>query len=33
MNVDPSPTLTRIRAAGILRVGTTGDYTPFCGAT
>ncbi|HEX3885768.1 MAG TPA: transporter substrate-binding domain-containing protein [Stellaceae bacterium] len=25
-----SPTLTRIRAAGILRVGTTGDYTPFC---
>src|SRR3954471_11480314 len=24
-----SPTLARIRAAGILRVGTTGDYTPF----
>src|SRR5258708_39168714 len=29
MNIDASPTLTRIRAAGILRVGTTGDYTPF----
>jgi cyclohexadienyl dehydratase len=24
-----SPTLGRIRAAGVLRVGTTGDYTPF----
>jgi cyclohexadienyl dehydratase len=24
-----SPTLDRIRAAGVLRVGTTGDYTPF----
>src|SRR6266850_6579601 len=24
-----SPTLVRIRAAGVLRVGTTGDYTPF----
>src|SRR4051795_3290142 len=24
-----SPTLARIRAAGLLRVGTTGDYTPF----
>src|SRR5690242_7593520 len=31
MNTSPndSPTLTRIRAAGVLRVGTTGDYTPF----
>jgi cyclohexadienyl dehydratase len=28
-DIDGSPTLTRIRAAGILRVGTTGDYTPF----
>jgi cyclohexadienyl dehydratase len=26
---DGSPTLDRIRAAGVLRVGTTGDYTPF----
>src|SRR5689334_18109533 len=26
---DRSPTLARIRAAGVLRVGTTGDYTPF----
>jgi cyclohexadienyl dehydratase len=26
---DRSPTLDRIRAAGVLRVGTTGDYTPF----
>lgn len=26
---DNSPTLDRIRAAGVLRVGTTGDYTPF----
>src|SRR5438874_9275074 len=24
-----SPTLERIQAAGVLRVGTTGDYTPF----
>jgi cyclohexadienyl dehydratase len=24
-----SPTLLRIQAAGVLRVGTTGDYTPF----
>ncbi len=24
-----SPTLDRIRASGVLRVGTTGDYTPF----
>lgn len=29
MNPDDSPTLRRIRAAGVLRVGTTGDYTPF----
>jgi cyclohexadienyl dehydratase len=29
MSVDGSPTLDRIRAAGVLRVGTTGDYTPF----
>ena len=27
--VTGSPTLDRIRAAGVLRVGTTGDYTPF----
>jgi cyclohexadienyl dehydratase len=27
--MDRSPTLDRIRAAGVLRVGTTGDYTPF----
>jgi cyclohexadienyl dehydratase len=26
---DSSPTLARIRGAGVLRVGTTGDYTPF----
>src|ERR1700675_1214737 len=26
---DASPTLDRIRAAGVLRVGTTVDYTPF----
>ncbi len=26
---DESPTLSRIRAAGVLRVGTTGDYAPF----
>src|SRR5580704_18288466 len=29
MNSDDSPTLRNIRAAGVLRVGTTGDYTPF----
>ena len=29
MTVTDSRTLDRIRAAGILRVGTTGDYTPF----
>lgn len=29
MSIDKSPTLGRIRAAGVLRVGTTGDYTPF----
>jgi cyclohexadienyl dehydratase len=29
MNSTGSPTLERIRAAGVLRVGTTGDYTPF----
>jgi cyclohexadienyl dehydratase len=29
MSFDRSPTLDRIRAAGVLRVGTTGDYTPF----
>lgn len=29
MTVPASPTLARIRAAGVLRVGTTGDYTPF----
>jgi cyclohexadienyl dehydratase len=29
MNPDDSPTLARIRASGVLRVGTTGDYTPF----
>ena len=28
-HIDGSPTLDRIRAAGVLRVGTTGDYTPF----
>jgi cyclohexadienyl dehydratase len=27
--IDASPTLRRIRDAGVLRVGTTGDYTPF----
>ena len=26
---ETSPTLPRIKAAGVLRVGTTGDYTPF----
>jgi cyclohexadienyl dehydratase len=30
MNPEASPVLARIRAAGILRVGTTGDYVPFC---
>jgi cyclohexadienyl dehydratase len=29
MTTDQSPTLDRIRASGVLRVGTTGDYTPF----
>src|SRR5260370_30027642 len=29
MSTTGSPTLDRIRAAGVLRVGTTGDYTPF----
>lgn len=29
MYSDSSPTLDRIHAAGVLRVGTTGDYTPF----
>ena len=29
MSGDPSPTLERIRSAGVLRVGTTGDYPPF----
>ncbi len=29
MSLDDSPTLARIRATGVLRVGTTGDYTPF----
>jgi len=29
MDIRASPTLARIRAAGVLRVGTTGDYTPF----
>lgn len=29
MNAESSPTLARVRAAGVLRVGTTGDYTPF----
>lgn len=28
--MDKSPTLDRIRAVGVLRVGTTGDYPPFC---
>ena len=27
--ISDSPTLDRIRTAGVLRVGTTGDYTPF----
>jgi len=29
ISFDGSPTLAHIRAAGVLRVGTTGDYTPF----
>jgi cyclohexadienyl dehydratase len=29
MDTAASPTLDRIRAAGVLRVGTAGDYTPF----
>jgi cyclohexadienyl dehydratase len=29
MSTTASPTLEQIRAAGVLRVGTTGDYTPF----
>src|SRR5262245_2529839 len=29
LQMDQSPILDRIRAAGVLRVGTTGDYTPF----
>src|SRR6266478_4374615 len=29
MSTTGTPTLDRIRAAGVLRVGTTGDYTPF----
>ena len=29
MAFNSSPTLDRIRGAGLLRVGTTGDYTPF----
>ncbi len=29
MSSESSPTLSRVRAAGVLRVGTTGDYTPF----
>jgi len=29
MDTTLSPTLDRIRKAGVLRVGTTGDYTPF----
>jgi cyclohexadienyl dehydratase len=28
-DLDASPTLARIRAVGVLRVGTTGDYPPF----
>jgi cyclohexadienyl dehydratase len=28
-DISDSPTLDGIRAAGVLRVGTTGDYTPF----
>src|ERR1051326_3426804 len=29
MDCEAAPSLRRIRSAGILRVGTTGDYTPF----
>ena len=29
MDPDRSPTLARIRRAGVMRVGTTGDYAPF----
>ena len=29
MSTTASPTLEQIRKAGVLRVGTTGDYTPF----
>ncbi len=29
LDPDASPTLAGIRAAGVMRVGTTGDYTPF----
>jgi len=29
MRIDTSPTLSRVQRAGVLRVGTTGDYTPF----
>jgi len=29
LDFEASETLSRIRAAGVLRVGTTGDYTPF----
>jgi len=29
MTADQSPMLDRIREGGVLRVGTTGDYTPF----
>ena len=29
MSMTDLPTLYRIRAGGVLRVGTTGDYTPF----
>src|SRR5437764_6623101 len=27
--MNSSPTLARIQVAGVMRVGTTGDYTPF----
>ena len=29
VQINGSPTLARIHGAGVLRVGTTGDYTPF----
>jgi cyclohexadienyl dehydratase len=29
VSIDASPTLARIQRVGVLRVGTTGDYTPF----